>query len=192
MEQMLRTERLANRLTSRDLALVAVLAALLVIDGFASSLARQITRNTDTFFLMSAFFTVLALTTRKRWMASFLALITSLVFLAIPGAPVPIHIVAAVVANGLVFDITLSGLVARSSTPEPTLSQLAIAGTLGNGVMAAVILPLITLYYPTAIPLYAWPAVILADAFVGLLGVRFGYLLVKRLHVTTLVMRPVN
>ncbi len=189
---MLRTERLANRLTSRDLALVAVLAALLAIDGFASSLARQITRNTDTFFLMSAFFTVLALTTRKRWMASFLALITSLVFLAIPGAPVPIHIVAAVVANGLVFDITLSGLVARSSTPEPTLSQLAIAGTLGNGVMAAVILPLITLYYPTAIPLYAWPAVILADAFVGLLGVRFGYLLVKRLHVTTLVMRPVN
>ena len=187
VQEVLRSREASTKLTVRDLALISGFGAILVIDGYASSLARLVTHNTDTFFLMATFFTILAVMTRKHWTSTVLAVITGAIFLAVPGAPVPIHITGAVAVNGLVFDLTLLALLAKSTVPEPNRVQLALAGTLGNGTMAAVILPFIAVFVPSAIPVYVWPVVVLGDAFVGLLGVSFGYSVVKRFHNSVLI-----
>ena len=143
--------------------------------------------------MIATLFTVLALTTRKRWTSTLLAMVTGLIFLATPGAPFPPHITLSLVANGLVFDLALLIMLARSRGPEPSRNQLAVAGSLGSGIMALVALPLIALFDPSAItklPLAVWPGIVFGDAFIGLIGVLFGYLVAKRLHVSRLGYNP--
>src|SRR5438093_1376629 len=88
-QEVLRSREASSTLTVRDLALISGFAGILVADGYVSSLARAVTRTTDTFFLIAALFTVLALMTRKHWTSTLLALVTGLIFLATPGAPFP-------------------------------------------------------------------------------------------------------
>src|SRR5437879_13809442 len=73
--------------------------------------------------------------TRKHWTSTLLALVTGLIFLATPGAPFPPHITLSLIANGIFFDLALLAMLSRSTGPEPTRNQLAVAGTLGNVVM---------------------------------------------------------
>jgi len=190
-QELLRSREASSRLTVRDLALISGFAGILVADGYVSSLARTVTRTTDTFFLIAALFTVLALMTRKHWTSTLLALVTGLIFLATPGAPFPPHITLSLIANGIVFDLALLFMLSRSTGPEPTRNQLAVAGTLGNMVMAITALAALTITVGVNIPLNIWPAIILADAFIGLIGVFFGYLVAKRLHVSRLRYNPV-
>jgi hypothetical protein len=193
-QELLRSREASSKLTVRDLALISGFAGVLVADGYVSSLARTVTRNLDTFFLIATLFTVLALMTRKHWTSTLLALVTGLIFLATPGAPFPPHITLSLIANGLVFDLALLIMLARSSRPEPSRNQLAVAGSLGSGIMALVALPLIAFFDPSAItklPFSVWPGIILGDAFIGLIGVFFGYLVAKRIHVSRLRHSPV-
>ena len=189
-QEVLRSREASSTLTVRDLALISGFAGILVADGYVSSLARPVTRTTDTFFLIAALFTVLALMTRKHWTSTLLALVTGLIFLATPGAPFPPHITLSLIANGIVFDLALLAMLSRSTGPEPTRNQLAVAGSLGNMVMAITALAALTTTVGVNIPLNIWPAIILGDAFIGLIGVFFGYLVAKRLHVSRLRYNP--
>ena len=179
-QEVLRSREASSTLTVRDLALISGFAGILVADGYVSSLARAVTRTTDTFFLIAALFTVLALMTRKHWTSTLLAL----------GAPFPPHITLSLIANGIVFDLALLAMLSRSTGPEPTRNQLAVAGSLGNMVMAITALAALTTTVGVNIPLNIWPAIILGDAFIGLIGVFFGHLVAKRLHVSRLRYNP--
>src|SRR3989454_8182721 len=64
-QEVLRSREASSTFTVRDLALISGFAGILIADGYVSSLARAVTRTTDTFFLIAALFTVLALMTRK-------------------------------------------------------------------------------------------------------------------------------
>ncbi len=186
-QQVLRSERISQNTLVRDLMVVAGFAAILVADGYVSSLARSITRTTDVFFLIATLFTLAALITRRTGMPTLLGVIAGLIFLGAPGSPFPPHITVSLVANGLAFDLALMMVFRRSGEfAGPTRNQLLVAGSLGNMAMAIIALVVLETTVGVNIPIQIWPAIIFGDGFVGTIGAWFGFVVGRRLHLTRL------
>ena len=169
----------ASSTTSRYVALVAALTALYILYGYVSSLEfRTATRSLDLFFLLPAFFAILVSLTGRKWSATLLATINGLVFLGTP-APVPVHIAASLITNGLVFDLYLQR--SSKSLLDPSRKDLIIAGTLGNLAMAPVgLLVLQAFGFPSS--LLTWAIALIGDVAVGALGAAFGAVIVERVR----------
>ncbi len=167
-------------LRSRDLALVSGFTAILVSYGYVSStLFRTVTRSTDLFFLIPTLFVIITLTEQRIGMASLVGTIAGIVYLAIPGAPLPIHIGAASISNGVAFDIYLRA--SGGITPN-SRRRIVAAGALGNAVMAIVVLALFQVTgFLTLSPSLAGGAIIL-DTAVGAAGALFGLNITQRLR----------
>src|SRR5437899_12469276 len=123
--------------TSRYVALVAVLTALFTAYVYVSSIElRAVTRSLDLFFLLPAFFAILVSLTGKKWGGTILGTVIGLIFLGTPsaGSNFSPHITAAVIVNGLVFDLYLQP--SGGSLLDPSINALLLAGTLGNLAMA--------------------------------------------------------
>src|SRR3989442_3273932 len=124
--------------TTRDLVLVSLCSGVFLAYGYASgvSLPQAITHSLDLFFLIATLFTILALEIRQSWSATLLGTITGVIFLGTPGAPAPYHITAALVGNGLAFDLCLR-VMSRRTIP-PSRGQMVAAAAVGHLVMAVV------------------------------------------------------
>src|SRR5437867_932424 len=159
--------------TTRDLVLVSLFSGVFLAYGYISgvSLPQAITHSLDLFFLIATLFTILALEIRQSWSATLLGTITGLIFLGTPGAPAPYHITAALIGNGVVFDVYLR-LMNRRTTP-PTRLHIVSAAILGNLVMAIIGLSALQLVGPP-LPVYLWEILVVANALLGAVGALFG------------------
>ncbi len=165
--------------TNRDLALIAVFAALYTVWGFASSVAlRSITLSGDLFFLIAVLFAVLAIIVEKPWSATTLGTILGLVFLGTP-APNVVHITLSLIANGLVFDVYLR--MARFRFDSVSRVHILIAATLGNLVMAVIGLSAFQAA-GTSFSILAWSLFVLGTGVLGTLGAGFGLIVVRRVR----------
>lgn len=169
----------ASSTTSRYVALVAALTALYILYGYVSSVEfRTATRSLDLFFLLPAFFAILVSLTGRKWSATLLATINGLVFLG-TSAPVPVHIAASLITNGLVFDLYLQR--SSKSLLDPSRKDLIIAGTLGNLAMAPVGLLILQAFgFPSS--LVTWAIALIGDVAIGALGAAFGAVIVERVR----------
>ena len=168
--------------TTRDLVMVSAFSGVFLAYGYVSgvSLPQSITHSLDLFFLIATLFTILALEIRQSWSATLLGTITGVIFLGTPGAPAPYHITAALVGNGLVFDLCLR-IMSRRTIP-PSRGQMITAAALGNLVMAVVGLSALQPTVP--IPAILWPVLLPATTLVGAAGALFGIAVVRRLRVS--------
>src|SRR5438105_15496834 len=123
--------------TSRYVALVAVLTALFTAYGYLSSIElRTVTRSLDLFFLLPAFFAILASLTGKKWGGTILGTVIGLIFLGTPsaGSNFSPHITASVIVNGLVFHLSLQR--SGGSLLYSSFIHRAVASTLANLTMS--------------------------------------------------------
>ncbi len=169
--------------TTRDLVLVSLFSGVFLAYGYVSgvSLPQTITHSLDLFFLIATLFTILALEIRQSWSATLLGTITGVIFLGTPGAPAPYHITAALVGNGLAFDLCLR-VMSRRTIP-PSRGQMVAAAAVGNLVMAVV--GLSALQPTITIPTLLWPVLLAATTLLGAAGSLFGIAVVRRLRVST-------
>ena len=169
--------------TTRDLVLVSLFSGVFLAYGYVSgvSLPQAITHSLDLFFLIATLFTILALEIRQSWSATLLGTITGVIFLGTPGAPAPYHITAALVGNGLAFDLCLR-VMSRRTLP-PSRGQMVAAAAVGNLVMAVV--GLSALQPTITIPTFLWPVLLVATTLLGAAGALFGIAVVRRLRVST-------
>jgi len=172
-------------LTSRYVALVAVLTALFTVYGYVSSIElRSLTRSLDLFFLLPAFFAILISLTGKKWGGTILATIIGLIFLGTPsaGSNFSPHITASVIVNGLVFDLYLQH--SGGGLLDPSRKHLVAAGTLGNLAMAPTGLLILQAVFGTSIlgpsPAATWAIALVGDTLVGAAGAFFGTIVVER------------
>src|SRR5438132_7220437 len=171
--------------TSRYVALVAVLTALFTAYGYVTSIElRSVTRSVDLFFLLPAFFAILVSLTGKKWGGTILATIIGLFFLGTPsaGSNFSPHITASVIVNGLVFDLYLQR--SGGSLLDPSRKHLAVAGTLGNLAMAPTGLLILQAVFGISVlgpsPTATWAIALVGDTLVGAAGAFFGTLVVER------------
>ena len=166
--------------TSRYVALVAVLTAIFTVYGYVSSIElRTVTRSLDLFFLLPAFFAILASLTGKKWGGTILGTVIGLIFLGTPsaGSNFSPHITASVIVNGLVFDLYLQR--SGSSLLDPSRKHLVLAGTLGNLAMAPTgLLVLQAVGVPSLAVI--WAIALIGDTLVGAAGAFFGTIIVER------------
>ena len=170
-------------LRTRDLALVSAFAAVLVVYGYVSSPLRPFTRSTELFFLISVLFAVLAIIVHKSGVVSLVATVAGIVYLAIPGAPFPLHIAASLISNGLAFDLYLK---AMGGLEPLSPRRIAAAGAVGSLVMAVVGLTVFQISGTNLTPI-VWVLAIVIDTPVGWLGARFGLHVARRIESTTTV-----
>jgi hypothetical protein len=167
--------------TSRYVALVAVLAALYSVYGYTSGIAlRNATRSLDLFFLLPVFFAILVSLTGKRWSSSLFGAIIGLLFLyPTAGVQLSPHITLSLIANGIVFDLSL--LESKASLYELSKRQLVMAGALGNFAMAIVGL-LVFQVLSGSQAWYIWTVALVGDPIAGALGGFFGWTVVERVR----------
>ncbi len=170
---------------SRDLALVSGFAALLIGLGFASAGLRPLTRSTELFFLISALFAILALIVQKIGTVTLVGTVSGLVFVAIPGAPFPLHIATALISNAVIFDVYLlfTGGFATIST-----GRIAAAGAAGSIMMALATLAVLQVI-GTPIPLFVWVIFPPIDTVIGWVGARFGLSVARRIRASAEIVR---
>ena len=165
--------------TSRYLALLAGFTALYLVYGYASGVALGHTIfELDLFFLISVLFTVLVALTGRKWSATILAVITGLLLIGDPNAPVGIGL--SLIPNGVVFDLIL-----RANAGEiRSRNRFVVAGAAGNLAMA--VAGLLIAYAGGAVPsgLAGTISVVVAligNPVVGAFGALLGMLVVQRL-----------
>ena len=165
--------------SSRDIALIAGLAALYLAYGYASGVALGNTvLSLDLFFLIAALFAVLAGVTKKMWSATALGTVTGLIFLGTPSAPFPAHITLSLIANGLVFDLYLK--LRHFEKDHDLRNNLVIAGALGNFVMVPVGLGSLQAF-GISTPSVLWAISLVGNTVVGALGALLGSIVITRL-----------
>lgn len=178
---------------SRDLALVSGFAAIYIGYGYVSSVFfRQFTLSVDLFFLLAAMFAILTLVIEKFGAALLLGTVTGLILLGSP-APVVQHIAASLIANGLVFDMSLKALGRILSSAR---TRIVASGALGNLAMAAIGLltlqafglPLSSEIWGTKLALQVFVGIVLVrDTLVGAAGALFGLSVTRRIRTTTTI-----
>jgi len=167
---------------SRDLVLVSSFSAILLAYGaFSGVYLTPVIHSIDLFFLIATLFTILALEIRQSWSATLLGTITGLIFFGTPGAPAPYHITAALVGNGLTFDLVLRLMIKR--TMPPSRVQIVSAAAIGNFVMA--IVGLSALQLTVTITALQWAVLVPVTVLLGVAGALFGLALERRIRFTT-------
>lgn len=176
-------DRRHSPFTSRDLALIAGMSALYLGYGYASGVTFGHTlREVDLFFLISALFTILVSLTRKLWSATILGIVTGVVLLATPGAPLAVTL--ALIPNGIVFDLTLR--MGDRIFDNLSRKRFVVAGALGNLAMAVFGLAMLQVLgffhgFGVSTLLVIWVTALIGDTVVGALGALFGTVVVRRL-----------
>ncbi len=171
---------------SRDLILVSGFAAIYIGYGYVSSVFfRQFTRSADLFFLISAFFAIIAVIVRKSGATTLFGVITGLIFFGTP-APAAQHIAASLTANGLVFDIYVK---ATNSLISLSRTHIFVAAALGNLAMAIVGLLALQASGLELLPI-VWAIAVISDPIVGVAGAFFGLRIAQRVRITATVASP--
>ncbi len=148
--------------------------------GYVSSVTlRGVTRSADLFFLIACLFTILASVVQKPWASTLLATVTGLVFLGTPGT-LAIHITVALVTNGLVFDLYLR--LTRSGIDHASRTDIVVAATLGNLVMAAITFATLQLVGLLTLSLPLVVVFVIVDGLLGVAGAIFGLGVVGRVR----------